>query len=64
MSDTTNTTDANVTTEGGDGKQEFYDSKIKTARFFFERMLPENEARFRMIMAGAPSLMGMTEGEF
>lgn len=50
--------------EGGDGKQEFYDSKIKTARFFFERMLPENEARFRMIMSGAPSLMSMTEGEF
>ncbi len=50
--------------EGGDGKQEFYDSKIKTARFFFERMLPENEARFRMVMSGAASLMTMTEGEF
>ncbi len=39
--------------------QEFYDSKLHTARFFFERMLPETESRFRMIMAGAAPLMNL-----
>ena len=42
----------------------FYQSKIKTARFFIERMLPEAESRYRMIMAGAEPLMGMTEEGF
>lgn len=45
-------------------KTAFYQSKIKTARFFIERMLPEAESRYRMIMAGAEPLMGMTEEEF
>jgi hypothetical protein len=38
---------------------DFYDSKIKTAQFFFDRMLPDVEARFRMIMAGAHSMMDL-----
>lgn len=42
----------------------FYQSKIKTARFFIERMLPEAESRYRMIMAGAEPLMDMTEEDF
>jgi hypothetical protein len=45
-------------------KTEFYNSKLKTARFFMERMLPEVESRFRMVMAGAKPLMDMSEGEF
>lgn len=45
-------------------KTDFYQSKIKTARFFMERMLPEAESRFRMIMAGAKPLMDMTDTEF
>ena len=45
-------------------KAEFHQSKIKTARFFMERMLPEIESRFRMVMAGAKPLMDMTEDEF
>lgn len=49
---------------GDTDKTEFYQSKIKTARFFIERMLPEAESRYRMIMAGAEPLMGMTEEEF
>lgn len=49
---------------GDTDKTEFYQSKIKTARFFIERMLPEAESRYRMIMAGAEPLMGMTESEF
>lgn len=45
-------------------KSEFYSAKIKTARFFMERMLPEVESRFRMVMAGAKPLMEMSENEF
>ena len=48
----------------GEGKKEFYESKIKTARFFMERMLPEADARFKMVMAGAATLMDMDEAEF
>jgi alkylation response protein AidB-like acyl-CoA dehydrogenase len=48
----------------GTGDKEFLDSKIKTARFFFDRVMPETEAKFRMIMAGASSMMAHTESEF
>lgn len=46
------------------GKAEFYESKIQTARFFFERMLPEADARQRMVLAGASSLMDIPESGF
>lgn len=45
-------------------RSSFYTGKIKTARFFFEKMLPETEGRFRMIMAGASPLMTMEKEEF
>lgn len=45
-------------------KPEFYATKLKTATFFMERMLPEVESRFRMVMAGAKPLMDMSESEF
>lgn len=45
----------------GSGRDEFYQSKIDTARFFMERMLPETDARFKMVMAGAGTLMTMSE---
>jgi alkylation response protein AidB-like acyl-CoA dehydrogenase len=45
-------------------RAEFYGAKLKTARFFMERMLPEVESRFRMVMAGAKPLMDMSESEF
>jgi alkylation response protein AidB-like acyl-CoA dehydrogenase len=48
----------------GSGDMAFYESKIKTARFFMERVLPETEARFRMVMAGAKTLMEPTVEEF
>jgi alkylation response protein AidB-like acyl-CoA dehydrogenase len=48
----------------GEGDVAFYNSKIKTARFFMERMLPESEARFRMVMAGAKTLMDPEPEEF
>jgi alkylation response protein AidB-like acyl-CoA dehydrogenase len=47
-----------------DGRRDFYESKIHTARFFFERMLPETDARFRMITAGGKSLMALGAAGF
>ncbi len=49
--------------EGADNKK-FYDSKIKTAQFFFARMLPESDWHFKAIMSGKDSLMSLEEGEF
>ncbi len=48
----------------GAGNKDFYETKLKTARFFFARMLPEAEGRARMVLAGADSIMAPTEGEF
>ena len=36
----------------------FYDAKIKTATFFFERILPQATASFLAIKAGKKSLKG------
>lgn len=48
----------------GEGDKKFYESKLKTAKFFMERMLPEADARFKMVMAGAATLMDPAEDEF
>jgi len=48
----------------GEGNKAFYEAKIKTAKFFFARMLPEADFRFKAVMAGAESLMGHDEDEF
>ncbi len=50
--------------DDADGKADFYESKIQTARFFMERVLPEADARFKMVMAGADSMMAMDEDSF
>jgi alkylation response protein AidB-like acyl-CoA dehydrogenase len=44
--------------------REFYEAKVKTARFFMQKMLPEADARFKMVMAGADTLMDMGDEEF
>ncbi|MAZ76939.1 MAG: acyl-CoA dehydrogenase [Micavibrio sp.] len=49
--------------EGTDSAS-FYEAKIKTARFFFTRMLPEADWHFKAIMAGADSLMELDEDQF
>ncbi len=49
--------------EGGD-KAGFYGSKVKTARFFMTKILPEAETHFRTIMAGAKPLMDFAVEEF
>ena len=47
--------------ESGDGinGKDFYDYKIETARFYFARVLPEADARFKMVMAGAKTMMDL-----
>ena len=50
--------------EGDAAKKEFYESKIKTARFFFARMLPETDWHFKAVMSGADNLMDVAVGEF
>ena len=42
----------------------FYESKILTARFFFERMLPETDFRFKAVTAGAKGLMAIDATQF
>ncbi|MBI1301382.1 MAG: acyl-CoA dehydrogenase [Alphaproteobacteria bacterium] len=50
--------------EKGEGDKAFYESKLKTAAFFMQRVLPEADARFKMVMAGAGTLMSHTDNEF
>lgn len=50
--------------DDANGRADFYESKIQTARFFMERVLPESDARFKMVMAGADSMMDMPEDSF
>jgi alkylation response protein AidB-like acyl-CoA dehydrogenase len=45
----------------GTGDRKFYEAKIATGQFFFDRMLPEVHGRFAMISAGGKSMMGITE---
>ena len=50
--------------ESGKGDKAFYESKIKTAQFFMARMLPETDAKFKMVLAGGQTMMAMAEGDF
>lgn len=49
---------------GTGGRDAFYQSKLQTARFFFERMLPDSDARFKAILAGSKTLMDMDVAGF
>jgi hypothetical protein len=50
--------------EGEPENKDFYEAKLQTATFFFTRMLPEADWRFKAIMAGAEPLMAMKEEVF
>jgi hypothetical protein len=50
--------------EKGDDTSGFYAAKLDTARFFMQRMLPEADGRFKMIMAGAGPVMALDEAQF
>lgn len=47
-----------------DGTAKFYDTKIKTARFYFSKLLPQVNALFLTIMAGAKPLMDVDADAF
>jgi len=42
----------------------FYERKVKTARFFFDRMLPETAGLLSMVLAGKDSMMAFAEEDF
>ncbi len=46
------------------GNKDFYEAKIQTAKFFMERILPEADARFKMVLSGGESIMAMKEASF
>jgi alkylation response protein AidB-like acyl-CoA dehydrogenase len=49
---------------GANGSSAFYTGKLKTARFYVQKILPETEQHFRAIMAGAKPLMDVAVDEF
>lgn len=48
----------------GDGLAQYYDAKIKTARFFAQKMLPEADSRFKSLTAGSKAMMEMAVEQF
>jgi alkylation response protein AidB-like acyl-CoA dehydrogenase len=46
------------------GRTDFLSGKLKTAQFYFERILPEAHLCYRVLTAGADSLMAIAEAEF
>ena len=48
----------------GSEDKAFYDAKIKTATFFFERILPQATASFLAIKAGKKSMMALADDAF
>ncbi|MFZ0571861.1 MAG: acyl-CoA dehydrogenase C-terminal domain-containing protein, partial [Rhodomicrobium sp.] len=50
--------------ESGDGMAQYYDAKIKTARFFAEKMLPEVGSRLHSLRAGSKTMMEMEVEQF
>ncbi|WP_454017053.1 acyl-CoA dehydrogenase C-terminal domain-containing protein [Azospirillum sp. Marseille-Q6669] len=48
----------------GDGNAAFLEAKIRTARFYTAKLLPQTNALFVIIMAGSSSLMEMDEAAF
>jgi len=48
----------------GSEDKKFYDAKIKTATFFFERILPQATACFLAIKAGKKSMMALEDDAF
>ncbi len=48
----------------GDGDAEFYQAKLHTARFFYDRILPQATACYLTIKSGKAALMAMDEAAF
>jgi alkylation response protein AidB-like acyl-CoA dehydrogenase len=50
--------------EVGDGDTSFYEAKVMTARFYFERILPRTRAHKKSMLTGPENLMSMPEALF
>jgi alkylation response protein AidB-like acyl-CoA dehydrogenase len=48
----------------GAGEQAFYQAKVETARFYFQRILPRTESLALCVEAGAATLMGISAEHF
>jgi uncharacterized membrane-anchored protein len=48
----------------GSGEAEFYTAKIHTARFFFDRILPQTASCYLAIKAGKASMMALDDAAF
>ena len=49
---------------GANGRAEFYEGKLATARYFMERILPEAQAHLARIESGAESMMALKAEAF
>jgi hypothetical protein len=49
---------------GADGRAEFYESKLATARYFMERIMPEAQAHLARIESGAEAIMALKAEAF
>jgi alkylation response protein AidB-like acyl-CoA dehydrogenase len=45
--------------EAGDGDVSFYEAKLQTARFYYDRLLPRTQGHKDMMLSGAENLMDM-----
>jgi hypothetical protein len=50
--------------EGANGKTTFHEGKLATARYYFERILPEAQAHLARIESGSESLMALEADAF
>lgn len=50
--------------DAGTDDADFYQAKIKTAQFYFARILPRTESHKTMMMAGVESMMALEEEHF
>lgn len=48
----------------GDGDKAYYETKLVTARFYMERIMPETQLRLARIQTGADTLMTLPEDAF
>ena len=48
----------------GTSEEAFYQAKLTTAKFFFQRILPRAQAHFTAAMAGGETLMELDEAQF
>jgi hypothetical protein len=50
--------------KAGEGDVSFYEAKLHTARFYFDRLLPRTGAHKESLLSGADNLMAMPEAMF